>query len=227
VPVANGRIPMPGSDGVESNEVLELLRTASGGDQQAMAVVFDRYRDRLHRLVQVRLDARLRGRWDPSDVIQEAYLDASRRLGEYMGRPDLPFFLWLRFLTAQKVAEIHRREFAQKRDAERDANPYLGDGSLTSSITLADAFIASQTSPSEEFAREEIRSALTRALEELDDDDREIILLRYFEQISNTESARVLGIAVNAASQRHVRALKRLRRVLQAHPGLESSLFLS
>jgi RNA polymerase sigma-70 factor (ECF subfamily) len=218
---------MADSDSAESNEVLDLLRTASGGDRQAMAMVFERYRERLRRLVHVRLDARLRGRCDPSDVIQEAYLDASRRLPEYLERPAVPFFLWLRLLTAQKVVEVHRREFAQKRDAARDAHPYLGDGSRTSSVALADAFVRCQTSPSQVSIREETRLALARALEDLDGDDREIIMLRYFEQLTNTEAAQVLGIAENTASQRHVRALKRLRLIISACPELRSSLSLT
>jgi RNA polymerase sigma-70 factor (ECF subfamily) len=213
---------MPSSEPNDSAEVLALLRNASGGDAAALAMLFERYRDRLRRIVEYRLDARLRGRCDPSDVIQEAWLDAARRLQDYLARPALPFFLWLRLLVKQKVIDIHRHELAEKRGAGRELHAFAGDGTESSAGALANAFVASRSSASGAAMREETRRAIAVALEELDEVDREIILLRYFEELSNSEAARVLEIEANTASQRHLRALKNLARLLAKKPELRS-----
>lgn len=213
---------MTQSESSDSGEILELLRNASGGDQQALAAALDRYRDRLHRLVDVRLDRRLRGRFDASDVVQETFLEASKRLAEYLKDPKVPFFLWLRMLTCQKVLEIHRREFAQKRGGGREAAPSPADFSASTSGIIANQFVDSGTSPSHGAARDEMRGRLEGALEQLDPGDREVLVLRHYENLSNVEAAHVLGINEGTAAQRHFRALKRLKEILEAIPGLKS-----
>src|SRR5436305_10595955 len=104
----------------DASELSDLLQRAAGRDEQAFRELFTRYRDRLKRMVHLRLSRRLQGRVDDSDVVQEAYLDAGRRLPEYAADPKLPFFLWLRHLTGLKLAEVHRRHLgSQLRDADR------------------------------------------------------------------------------------------------------------
>jgi len=193
-----------------------LLQSASGGDQQAMAMAFDRYRARLERMVRARLDPRVRARVDVEDVVQDAYLEASRRLPEYLKERKMAFYLWLRFITGQKLIELHRVHGAGKRDVRREqaGGGERQDSLGATSALLARELIASQTSPSGAAQREETRQKLEEALEALDAVDREVIILRHHEHLTNTEAAEVLGINPNAAAQRHFRALQKMREAL-------------
>src|SRR5467141_3538784 len=108
-------------------EADDMLRRAAAGDQQALVEVFGRYRERLRQMIQLRLDRRLQGRLDPSDVLQEAYLEFSRCLANYLRNPELPFFLWLRYITAVKLQALHRRHLGTKvRDARREVSLHQG-----------------------------------------------------------------------------------------------------
>jgi RNA polymerase sigma-70 factor, ECF subfamily len=193
----------------------ELLRRAGQGDSRALGDLLARHRDRLRLMVQLRLDRRLLGRVDASDVIQEAYLEAALRLPEYLRQPDLPFFVWLRFLTAQKLLVLHRRHLGAKvRDAARDVSLFQGAVPEASSAALAAHLLGHRTTPSQAAIRAELRARLQDALDRLDALDREVLVLRHFEQLTNGETARVLGIRESAASQRYARALLRLKDVL-------------
>jgi len=193
-----------------------LLQSASGGDQQAMAMAFDRYRGRLERMVRVRLDPRVRARLDVDDVVQDAYVEASRRLPEYLQERKVPFYLWLRFITGQKLIEAHRVHGAGKRDVrrERDAGGQRDDSLGGTATVLASQLLASQTSPSGVVHRDEMRQRLEQTLEALDAVDREVIILRHHEHLTNAEAAEVLGVNPNAAAQRHFRALQKMRETL-------------
>jgi RNA polymerase sigma-70 factor (ECF subfamily) len=186
-----------------------------------MAMAFDRYRARLERMVRVRLDPRLRARLDVEDVVQDAYLEASRRLPEYLQERKVPFYLWLRFIAGQKLIEAHRIHGAGKRDVrrERDCGGQADGASGATSAVLAHEILASQTTPSGALHREELRKELEQALETLEPVDREVIILRHHEHMTNTEAAEVLGITANAAAQRHFRALQKMRESL-GHLGL-------
>ena len=175
------------------------------------------------RMVSLRLDPRLRRRIDSSDVIQESFLDVTRRLEEYRGAPDMPFFVWVRFLTAQKLLEVHRRHMdAEKRDVRREvAGPGYPEAT---SVSLARALVDSETSPSEALARKEDQERLRSALDRMSEIDREILLLKHFEQLSNEECAAVLELSLSGAISRHVRAVNRLREILRADPDLEEEL---
>src|SRR5262245_54559449 len=126
-----------------------LMARVKEGDQGALAALFDRYHDRLRRMVRLRLDRRLQGRLDPSDVLQEAYLDVARRAPEYAAQPDMPVFLWLRFLTAQRLAALHRQHLgAQIRDAGQEVSLYRGALPMASSVSLAAQLLGRFTSVS-------------------------------------------------------------------------------
>jgi len=198
----------------------DLLRHAGAGDPQALAELFDRYRDRLRRMVKLRLDRRLQGRIDPSDVLQEAYLDMARRSPEYLANPSVPFFLWLRMLTGQRLLMVHRQHLgAQMRDAGQEVSLHRGALPQATSASLAAQLLGRLTSPTQAAARAEFQIRLQEALNSMDPLDREVLVLRHFEELSNNETAAVLGIQKSAASNRYVRALKRLKDLLSSMPG--------
>ncbi len=193
----------------------ELERAAArvaAGEAEALGPLLDGYRDRLRRMVAMRLDPRLHGRVDASDVIQEGYLDAARRLPDYLAEPGrMPFYLWLRFLVGQRVIEAHRRHLAEGRDAGREVSLYRGAMPEASTAALAAQLLGKLTSPSDAAIRTERRVRLQEALNAMDPIDREVLVLRHYEQLSNSDVGRVLGIDKSAASKRHIRALLRLR----------------
>jgi RNA polymerase sigma-70 factor, ECF subfamily len=204
----------------DSSETRRALQRASEGDRSRLGALLERHRDRLKRMVALRLHPRLQGRIDPSDVIQEAYLEASTRLAEYLNDRSMPFFLWLRFLTGQKLVTLHRKHLdVQMRDAGREVSLYRGRVPETSSAALAAQLLGEDTRPSDAAARAELKIRLQEALNGMDSMDREVLALRHFEQLSRAETAKVLGIREAAASKRYVRALKRLRDVLAQFPG--------
>jgi RNA polymerase sigma-70 factor (ECF subfamily) len=198
----------------------DLLRRACAGDQQALAEVFSSHRDRLRQMVALRLDRRLQGRLDPSDVLQEAYLDFARRLPDYAREPAMPFYLWLRFLTGQRLIDLHRQHLgARMRDAGQEVSLYCGALPQASSASLAAQLLGRLTSASRAAIRAETQLRVQEALNQMDPIDREVLPLRHFEMLSNDETAAVLGIRKSAASNRYVRALKRLKQILTGLAG--------
>jgi RNA polymerase sigma-70 factor (ECF subfamily) len=196
-----------------------LIEQAVGGDQRALGELLGRHRERLRRMVAVRLDRRLQGRVDPSDVIQEAFLDAARRLPEFRQNPTISFFLWLRLLTSQRLVDEHRRHLgAAGRDAGREISLYRAAMPETTSAALAAHLMGRLTTPSEAAIRAERKIRLQEALNSLDPIDREVLALRHFEELSNGEAAAVLGLDKSAASKRYARALVRLKDILASPP---------
>ncbi|HEV3436764.1 MAG TPA: sigma-70 family RNA polymerase sigma factor [Gemmata sp.] len=185
-----------------------------------LGAMLEEHRPRLRRMVALRLDPRLHGRIDPSDVIQDTYLEASARLAEYLQKPTLPFFLWLRFLAGQKLVTLHRHHLGrQMRDAGREVSLYRGRLPEASSAALAAQLLGRETRPSEAAVRAELKIRLQEALNTLAPLDREILALRHFEQLSLSETARVLELTESGACRRHLRALKRLKEMLSGLPG--------
>jgi RNA polymerase sigma-70 factor, ECF subfamily len=176
------------------------------------------HRKRLRRMVALRLDERLRGRIDPSDVIQEAFLEATERRPEYDRQQNpMPPFLWLRFLTLQRLQIVHRQQLGTKsRDASRDISIDAGASPAASSAALAAQLLGRDTRASEVAIRAERERRLLDVLERMDSIDREVLVLRHFEQLSNGECARVLGLGESAATKRYLRALERLKDILSA-----------
>lgn len=205
----------------DPSDLEDLLGRARAGDQAALAALFTRYRERLRQMVRLRLDRRLQGRLDPSDVLQEAYLDFARRLPEYATDPALPFFLWLRGLTGQRLIDLHRQHLGAKmRDAAQEVSLYRGALPQASSVSLAAQLLGRLTSASQAAIRAETQIRVQEALNSMDPMDREVLALRHFEMLSNDETAQVLGIKKTAASNRYIRALKRLKDILAGLPGL-------
>jgi RNA polymerase sigma-70 factor (ECF subfamily) len=207
------------------SEVGRLLDRAAAGDPDAWRALFDRDRQRLRRMVALRMDRRLQGRVDPSDVIQDAHIEAMTRLPEYLRESDLPFFLWLRLIVGQRLTLLHRRHLgAHARDAGREIGLYHGALPEATSAALAARLLGRLTQPSEAAVRAERRIRIQTALNTMDPLDREILALRHFEQLSNGEAAQALGLSKSTASKRYVRALDRLKEILAAARGGLSEL---
>ena len=200
----------------DSSETDELLNDARKGDDEALNELFERYRNRLRRMVEFRLDRRLQGRIDPSDVLQEAFFEAAQRLDTYLAKPSMPLFLWLRFLVGERLVTLHRFHLGTCiRDAGREISLYNGPLPAASSAALAAKLVGKLTSPSQAAVRAERILRVQEALNAMDEIDREVISLRHFEQLSNSETAAEIGIDESAASNRYVRALKRLGKFLK------------
>ena len=189
------------------------------GGTSRLADHFAAQRDRLRRLINWRLDPRLKNRLDASDVLQEVYLDAQRRLPEFLERAGMPFALWLRLLTGRRLVELHRQHVgAAMRSAGQEVS--LEGWAFASAPSLAAQLVGHLTSPSQAASRAETAARLTSALETMDAIDREILVLRHFDELSNNEVATLLGLQKAAASNRYVRALRRLREILAGTEGL-------
>ena len=203
-----------------SNETLRLIGLVRAGDRQALSALLERHRDRLRRMVELRLDWRLQARIDASDIVQDAFLEIASRLDEYLRGPELPLFLWLRLVVGQRLATVHRHHLGtQMRDAGREVSLYRDALPAASSAALAGQLLGRQTSPSQAAVRAERVVRLQEALNTLDPVDREVLALRHFEQLTAAETARVLDISEEAAAKRYIRALKRLKQILARMPG--------
>jgi RNA polymerase sigma-70 factor (ECF subfamily) len=202
----------------QTNEA--LLQAATGGDEDALAVLFERHRSRLERMVRLRMDRRLQGRVDPADVVQDAYLVVRGKFPQYSVDSPLPFFLWLRLEVGQKLVDVHRFHLgAQMRNAGQEVSLHRGALPPVSSLSLAEQLLGKLTTASQAAMRAELRIRVQDALNGMDPDDREVLLLRHFEELSNAEAAQVLGLKPSATVNRYVRALKRLKDVFQEMPG--------
>jgi RNA polymerase sigma-70 factor (ECF subfamily) len=203
-----------------SAETVDLIERARAGDREALQALLARHRGRLRRMVDVRLDTRLQGRIDASDVIQDAYVEVAERLEEYLRDPKLPLFLWLRLVVGERLTKLHRFHLGtQMRDAGREVSLYRGALPAASSAALAAQLLGRHTSPTQAAVRAERILRVQEALNALDPVDREVLSLRHFEELTAAESAQALGIGEAAAAKRYFRALKRLKDVLTAMPG--------
>jgi RNA polymerase sigma-70 factor (ECF subfamily) len=204
----------------EPDETDGLLLRASHGDRSALATLWERHRKRLRQMVRLRLDRRLQGRVDPSDVLQEAYIDMAERLAEYVRDRGFSPYLWLRLVTGQRLMQIHRRHLGTAmRDAGREVSLYRGALPQASSVSLAAQLLGRFTTASRAAIRAERQLQLQAVLNGMDPMDREILALRHFEELSNGEAADVLGLSKTAANNRYIRALGRLRDLVESIPG--------
>ena len=196
---------------VADPETDRLLRMAREGNASAGVQLLARHRDRLRRMVDIRMDRRLSSRVDPSDIVQETMADAARRLPEYLQDAPLPFYAWLRRLAQEHLADAYSHHIqTQKRTVTREADGVgvrLPDDSV---LELAAQIIKSDTSPSGHVLRDEIRDQVHDALKQLDSQDSEVLVMRYVEQMSNSEIADALDITPGAVKMRHLRALERI-----------------
>jgi RNA polymerase sigma-70 factor (ECF subfamily) len=196
-------------------ETDELLARARQGDAAAVERLLTAHRDGLRRVVDLRLDRALAGRVDASDIVQEVLLEASQRLNDYLRNPTMPFRLWLRHMARDHIIDAHRRHrLAQRRSLDREQPMVPAVLADRSSIELTARFLDNELTPASAAIRHELERRLQAALTTLDEDDREVICMRHFEQLSNQEVAQALELTEAAASMRYLRALRRLRAVL-------------
>lgn len=193
----------------------QLLKAAHSGDRVAIDALFERYRDRLRRMVEMRLNRKLWGRVDPSDIVQEAMLQAAQRVEQYVSNPQIPAYLWLRTFAQQQLLAAHRFHLGTaKRNADLELNVGV-DNLDVSSASLASNFAADASSPSNVVAKAELVQLLEALIEGLSPLDREILALRHFEQMGNAEVAHLLEISETASSLRFYRALEHLRQKMR------------
>jgi RNA polymerase sigma-70 factor, ECF subfamily len=198
----------------------DLLLRIEGGDERAMTELFTRHRERLRQMIRLRLDRRLQGRIDSSDVLQDTYLEVARRAREYVARPDVPPFIWLRYLTGQTLLALHRHHLkVHMRDAGQEVSLRHRATPQANSVSLAEMLLGRLTSPSRAARRAEMQLMLQETLNAMEPFDREVLALRHFEELSNGEVAQVLGLTKTAASNRYIRALRRLKETLKGIPG--------
>jgi RNA polymerase sigma-70 factor (ECF subfamily) len=206
---------------LESSAELEpLLQRLRSGDKTALGELFNIYRDQIRRMVEFRLDARLNGRVSCSDVLQETYIDAMQRLDHFLKKPNMPFHVWLRLVASQRIVDVHRQHLgAQMRSAENEV--HLEDSVIpqVSSVILARCLATKLESPSQVAMRKELLSHVERAFNNMDPLDREVLALRHFEELTNDEVAAYLGLQKSAASNRYIRALRRLKEELSSLEG--------
>ena len=203
-----------------SHDLEQLMAAAEAGDEKALAELFDSYRDRLIRMVKLRLDRRLSRRVDPADVVQETYLSVQRKFDAYRQDSKLPFFVWIRLETGQKLIDVHRFHLGAKmRDAGQEVSIHRGGMPSVESITLAEKLLGRLSSASQAAMKAELKLKVQDALNSMEPNDREMLVLRHFEELTNREAALSLGISVTAACNRYVRALERLRHVFRQMPG--------
>lgn len=197
----------------------DVLRDAGPDREARLASLFEACRPRLARMLDARMDPLLRARLGASDVLQETWIEVRERIDDWVRAPDMPFYLWVRYLAAQRLLKLRRFHVdAQKRDARRQvADGPAGPEATTAA--LVDRLVATGASPSGVAALGELRTRLLDVLDAMDATDREVLALRHFEEMSNVEVARTLGIEPDAASKRYLRALARLKDAYARHGG--------
>jgi RNA polymerase sigma-70 factor (ECF subfamily) len=208
----------------DPDRIDELVGRAARGEEEALAELFSGYRDRLRQMIRLRLDRRLQGRIDPSDVLQDAFIEIAEKLPEYASRAGMPFFVWLRMVVGERLLRIHRHHLgAAMRDATREITLHRGAFPEASSASLAAQLFGQITSASRAAVRAEMKLTLQGVLNAMDPIDREVIALRHFEELRNEEVAAALGLTKAAASKRYVRAMLRLKAAVTDARGLVDS----
>ncbi|MDA0831929.1 MAG: sigma-70 family RNA polymerase sigma factor [Planctomycetota bacterium] len=199
----------------DSDETLELLKDAGDGDAGAVNQLLDRHRESLRRVIQYRLDRAIARRVDASDIVQEVLIEASRRLDDYLANPKLPFHLWLRQLAKDSLIDVHRKhKVAQRRSVDREQPMQFPATPDASAVDLLAQIRDLELTPAAATIRKELELRFLTALDELNDEDKEIILMRHVDQLENQEVSQLLGLTPPAAGMRYLRALRKLRSVL-------------
>jgi RNA polymerase sigma-70 factor (ECF subfamily) len=199
----------------DTEQTEQLLRDVRQGDQAAASRLLQRHRQALRHLVQMRLDRKIQPRVDASDIVQEVLLEANRRLRDYLDNPVMPFHLWLRHIARDRIIDAHRRHrVSAKRSVDREQAMVTQGRPDRSTVDLAALLRDNQLTPAAAATATEMRRQFEAAIEQLCEQDREIVRLRHFEQLSNQQSAQALGLSMPAASMRYLRAVRRLRELL-------------
>lgn len=199
----------------ETDKTQQLLEGARNGDTSARDALLQRHRDSLRRMIEMRMDRRIQQRVDASDIVQEVLVDANRRLADYLENPKMPFHLWLRHMAKDRLIDAHRRHrVSGKRSVDREQNVNVSFNMDQSSVDLAAQICDPGTTPRAAATMQELHTRFQAAIEELDDQDREVVIMRHFEQLSNADVAAALDLTPAAASMRYLRAIRRLRALL-------------
>jgi RNA polymerase sigma-70 factor, ECF subfamily len=206
----------------DSSETQELLAAARGGDQAARNRLLEKHREALRRMIGLRMDAPLRRRLDASDIVQDVLVDANRRLNEFLESSGMPFQLWLRHLARDRLIDAHRRHHAARRNVSRE-QALDAPRDDRSAFDLAALVRDRELTPAAAATHHELEVRFQAAIETLDDHDREVVLMRHFEQLSNRDVAAALEISESAAGMRYLRAMRRLRALLQEPPSQSRS----
>ncbi|QEG41122.1 sigma-70 family RNA polymerase sigma factor [Roseimaritima ulvae] len=201
----------------QSDQTQALLAAARQGDTDAINQLLDRHRAPVRRLVQMRLDRRVQQRVDVSDVVQDVMFEANGRLQAYLENPAMAFHLWLRQIAWDHMIDTYRRHRkSAKRDMDREQPLALGGTSDHSTIELAAQLCDPEITPQAAAVQRELAEQVERTIDSLDEPDREIILMRHYEHLSNQEVAEALQLTPPAASMRYLRAMRRLRELMQS-----------
>jgi RNA polymerase sigma-70 factor (ECF subfamily) len=202
----------------DSSETQELLVAARGGDAEARNALLERHREALRRMVGLRMDRLLQRRLDASDIVQDVLVEANRRLSDYLASSGMPFQLWLRHLAKDRLIDAHRRHHAARRSVDREQPLETAPRDDRSAFDLAALVRDRELTPAAAATHHELEQRFAAAIETLDDADREVVLMRHFEQLSNRDVAQALEISESAAGMRYLRAMRRLRALLQEPP---------
>ncbi|MFP6650076.1 MAG: sigma-70 family RNA polymerase sigma factor [Pirellulaceae bacterium] len=201
----------------ESEKTEELLGAVREGDAEAVNKLIDRHRDAILRLVRMRLDRRIQPRVGVSDVVQDVFIEANRRLQKYLQDPIMPFHLWLRQIAKDRIIDAHRRHrVSAKRSVDREQPAHLPAGMDHSSMAIANQLVDGEITPMAAATQRELASRVEQTITELPEQDRDILLMRHYEFLSNQEVAEALGLSQPAASMRYLRAIRRMRELLLA-----------
>jgi RNA polymerase sigma-70 factor, ECF subfamily len=208
----------------DAQQTEDLLAEVRDGDAGAVNELLDRHRDAVRRMIDLRMDQVLKRRVDASDIVQEVLIDASRRLRDYLANPVMPFHLWLRQMAKDRLIDAHRRHRQTARRSMDREQPLAVASPGQSSINLADQLRDQQLTPAAAAAWAELQRRFETACAALDEQDQEIVLMRHFEHLANSEAAASLGLSPQAASMRYLRAMRRLRQLLEGENGEASAV---
>ncbi|WP_417848230.1 sigma-70 family RNA polymerase sigma factor [Thalassoglobus sp.] len=200
----------------------QLVQAVANGDELAVNDLMNRHRDALRRLIHFRLDRKISARVDASDVVQDVLLEANQRLKDYVANPVMPFHLWVRQLAKDRMIDLHRRHHAKKRTVDKEQPLQRRKFGDQSSLNLAAQLSDQELTPAAATIRKELEERFLEALSQIDDDDREIIVMRHIEHLGNSEVAQALKLSPAAAGMRYLRAIRRLKTILTATDESES-----
>lgn len=201
----------------DADNTADLLKNVRDGDGEAVERLLARHRESLHRMIQLRMDQRIKRRVDVSDVVQDVLIEANRRLQDYLANPVMAFHLWIRQIAKDRLIDAHRRHrVSAKRSIDREQPMVLHGAVDQSSLEIAGQLCDPRMTPAAAATQAELALHVEAAITRLGESDRDIILMRHYEQLSNGEIAAALGLTEPAASMRYLRAIRRLRELLDA-----------
>lgn len=201
----------------------DLINRAAQGDRAAVELLINSHRARLRRMVSVRMDPRLAARIDPSDVIQDAMIEAAQRLEDYLENRPLPFYPWLRKIAWECLVDLYHRHVTTKKRTVKLEQRFMMQLSGQSTADLGGIIACNDKNPSQQLIHKEMQYRINAALGQLNDKDREVLVMRHLEQLSVSEVAVVLDISEGAVKMRRLRAIQRLRDLLQGYLGPEAT----